>query len=43
MGSVRDDILYEKRTKTEETQPYFIKQNVGVTVGYTMLGKAKRS
>ena len=40
---LRDDILYEKRTKTEETQPYFIKQNVGVTVGYTILGKAKKS
>jgi outer membrane beta-barrel protein len=40
---LRDDIMYEKRTKTEETQPYFIKQNLGVTVGYTFLSKAKRS
>ena len=40
---LRDDIMYEKRTKTELTQPYFIKQNVSVTVGYTILGKAKRS
>ena len=40
---LQDNVLYEKRTKTEETQPYFIKQNVAVTVGYTFLGKAKRS
>jgi len=40
---LEDDILYEKRTKTELTKPYFIKQNVGVTVGYTILGKAKQS
>jgi outer membrane beta-barrel protein len=41
---LRDDVLYEKRTKTELTQPYFIKQNASVTVGYTILsGKAKRS
>lgn len=38
---LRDDILFEKREKTEDSQSMFIKQNVGLTVGYSLLGSKK--
>jgi hypothetical protein len=38
---LRDDILFEKREKTEDSQSLFIKQNVGLTVGYSLLGSKK--
>ena len=38
---IRDDVLFEKRTKTEDSQAMFIKQNVALTVGYSMLGSKK--
>lgn len=34
---VRDDILREKRVKTLDTKGWFIKQNVAITVGYSMM------
>ncbi len=36
---VRDDILAEKRVKTADTQAWFLKQNVALTVGYSSLKK----
>lgn len=38
---VRDDLLLEKRVKTVDSQGTFLKQNVAVTVGWSMLGKSK--
>jgi len=35
---LRDDFLLEKRIKTEDTQGTFLKQNVGITIGYSALG-----
>ena len=34
---IRDDVLYQKRIKTMDSQGYFIKQNVGLSVGYIRL------
>ena len=38
---VRDELLLEKRIKAVESQANFLKQNVSITVGYSILGKAK--
>lgn len=35
---IRDDVLIEKREKTEDSKGTFVKQNVAVTVGYAFLG-----
>ena len=34
---IRDDILYQNRIKTMDSQGWFIKQNVGISVGYVRL------
>ena len=34
---IRDDILYQKRVKTVDSQAWFIKQNVSLSVGYVRL------
>ena len=34
---IRDDVLYQKRIKTLDSQGWFIKQNVGLSVGYARL------
>ena len=34
---LRDDILYQKRVKTVDSQAWFIKQNVSLSVGYVRL------
>lgn len=36
---VRDDILAERRVKTADSQAWFMKQNVALTVGYSALKK----
>ena len=36
---IRDDLLLEKRVKTVDSKGTFLKQNVAVTVGWSMLGK----
>lgn len=36
---LRDDLLAEKRVKTEDSQAWFLKQNVSLTIGYSMLRK----
>ncbi len=36
---VRDELLREKRVKTVDSQAYFLKQNVALTVGYTVMRK----
>ena len=38
---IRDDVLIQKRVKTADTQGTFLKQNVGLTVGYSRLTKGK--
>lgn len=38
---LRDDVLVQTRTKTEDTHPQFIKQNVGITVGISRFGEKK--
>ena len=34
---IRDDVLYQNRIKTTDSQGWFIKQNVGISVGYVRL------
>lgn len=36
---IRDDLMMEYRAKTADTQPWFFKQNVAVTIGYVLLRK----
>jgi outer membrane beta-barrel protein len=36
---LRDDLMMQYRSKTADTQPWFFKQNVAVTVGYVLLRK----
>lgn len=36
---LRDDLMIQYRTKTADTQPWFFKQNIAVTVGYVLLRK----
>ena len=36
---LRDDILREKRSKTADTQAWFMKQNVSLVVGISKLSK----
>ena len=36
---LRDDILREKRSKTVDTQAWFIKQNVSLVIGISKLSK----
>jgi len=36
---LRDDLMLQYRAKTADTQPWFFKQNVAVTVGYVLLRK----
>jgi outer membrane beta-barrel protein len=38
---LRDEVIYEKRIKTADTQGLFIKQNVALTVGYGFVGGKK--
>jgi len=38
---IRDDLLWQTRVKTEDTQSHFLKQNVGLTVGYTFFKEGK--
>lgn len=36
---LRDDLMVQYRSKTADTQPWFFKQNIAVTVGYVLLRK----
>ena len=38
---VRDDVLVQFREKTEDTQGWFLKQNVSLTVGYSMMKRSQ--
>ena len=38
---IRDDLLYQKRVKTAEVQPWFVKQNVALSVGYSKMKRSK--
>ncbi|MEL6347426.1 MAG: outer membrane beta-barrel domain-containing protein [Myxococcota bacterium] len=36
---LRDDVILQQRTKTVDTQSWFVKQNLAVTVGYVLFRK----
>lgn len=38
---LKDDVMLQYRTKTAETQAWFVKQNAAITAGITLLGKRK--
>ncbi len=38
---VRDDLLVQFREKTQDTQGWFLKQNVSLTVGYSKMKRSK--
>ena len=38
---LRDELVIQKRVKTEDSQSTFLKQNASITVGYVMFGSRK--